>query len=247
MKWYTQQIDNSLEIVLPAYNEGATIRSAVERIVRVFTDARVDFAVHVVLDGPDLHAEKELQAFDSPFVRYSVLPKNQGKGSALRYGAKQAKSGYVAFLDADLDIHPISLVAAFEKLQQLGNSVVVGAYGSKFLQESEVDYPIIRKIASGTFRRLVRVLFDIDIQDSQTGMKVFKSGPLHQILDRSSEERFLFDIEIFSLLAKSGYQFIPIPVQIKYQYTSTINIVGSFRMLAETLILAKRLKSASPK
>ena len=213
----------------------------------MFSEAQIYIAIHVVLDGPDLIAERELQLIHLPNVRYSVLPSNQGKGSALRFGARQANTRFVAFLDADLDIHPKSLVAAFQELQRTDNPAVVGAYGSKFLANSEVDYPIVRRLASSTFRRLVRLLFEIDIQDSQTGMKVFKAGPLHQILDRSCEERFLFDIEIFSLLAKSGYQFVPIPVQINYQYTSTINIIGSFKMFFETLVLAKRLKSSPNK
>lgn len=210
----------------------------------MFSEAQVYISIHVVLDGPDLIAERELQLIRLPNVRYSVLPSNQGKGSALRYGARQAKTRFVAFLDADLDIHPKSLVAAFEELQRADSPAVVGAYGSKFLANSEVDYPIVRRLASSTFRRLVRFLFEIDIQDSQTGMKVFRTEPLHQILDLSTEERFLFDIEIFSLLARFGYVFIPVPVEINYQFTSTINVLGSFRMLLETLVLANRLKKS---
>ena len=210
----------------------------------MFSEAQIYISIHVVLDGPDLIAERELQLIRLPNVRYSVLPSNQGKGSALRYGARQAKTRFVAFLDADLDIHPKSLVAAFEELQRADSPAVVGAYGSKFLVDSEVDYPIVRRLASSTFRRLVRLLFEIDIQDSQTGMKVFRTEPLHQILDLSTEERFLFDIEIFSLLARFGYVFIPVPVEINYQFTSTINVLGSFRMLLETLVLANRLKKS---
>jgi glycosyltransferase involved in cell wall biosynthesis len=210
----------------------------------VFSEAKISISIHVVLDGPDLIAERELQLIRLPNVRYSVLPSNQGKGSALRYGARLAKTRFVAFLDADLDIHPKSLVAAFQELQRTDNPAVVGAYGSKFLENSEVDYPMVRRLASSTFRRLVRLLFEIDIQDSQTGMKVFRSEPLHLILGVSLEERFLFDIEIFSLLARSGYVFIPIPVEINYQYTSTINVFSSFRMILETLVLAKRLRKS---
>lgn len=210
----------------------------------MFSEAQIYISIHVVLDGPDLIAERELQLIRLPNVRYSVLPSNQGKGSALRYGARQAKTRFVAFLDADLDIHPKSLVVAFEELQRADSPAVVGAYGSKFLVDSEVDYPIVRRLASSTFRRLVRLLFEIDIQDSQTGMKVFRTEPLHQILDLSTEERFLFDIEIFSLLARFGYVFIPVPVEINYQFTSTINVLGSFRMLLETLVLANRLKKS---
>ena len=210
----------------------------------MFGEAQIYMSVHVVLDGPDLIAEHELQLINLSNVRYSVLPINQGKGSALRHGARQAKTGFVAFLDADLDIHPKSLVAAFHELQRTDDPAVVGAYGSKFLENSEVDYPVVRRLASSTFRRLVRLLFEIDIQDSQTGMKVFKSEALHKILEVSSEERFLFDIEVFSLLARLGYRFIPIPVEINYQYSSTINVFGSFRMLLETLVLANRLKKS---
>ena len=66
---------------------------------------------------------------------------------------------------------------------------------------------------------------------------------IQEIIDQSAEQRFLFDLEIFSLLSKKGYFFVPIPVALDYQYSSTIGVSATYSMIVGTVRLAWRTKN----
>lgn len=231
-----------LEVILPAYNKSETIVATVIRLRHFLNELDIDFQIHVVVDGPDERTEKALIPFVDYRTRISILPKNLGKGSALRFGVKQSNSKYIAFLDADLDIYPNSIGIGLTCLVQSGEENLVCAYGSKLHTDSRVEYPWFRRLSSSAYRFLVRVLFGIEVKDSQTGLKVFDGKAIQDVIDQSVEQRFLFDLEIFLLLAKKGYRFIEIPVTLDYQFASTIGVSTISLMIKETFKLAWRMR-----
>ncbi len=236
-------IHSQLEVIMPAYKKSGTIFETVVRLQSVLYEAGIDFKIHIVVDGPDELTVSALKPLENSQIRVSVCPVNRGKGSALRLGVSQSVSKYLAFLDADLDIHPESIIVGLRCLENSGSNGLVCAYGSKFSNGSTVTYPILRRLASRIYRLLVRVLFRLDVEDSQTGLKVFEAKAIHEIIDQSAEQRFLFDLEIFSLLSKKGYFFVPIPVALDYQYSSTIGVSAICSMIVGTVRLAWRMKN----
>jgi glycosyltransferase involved in cell wall biosynthesis len=231
-----------LEVVMPAYMKGATIVESITRLRHVLDESSLDYAIHIVVDGPDVVTETELAPLIDSRIRMSVFPENMGKGSALRHGVSNSSAKFIAFLDADLDIHPESIVVGVKCLIESSEAALVCAYGSKFHPDSTVVYPRFRRVASSVYRFLVRILFRLDVQDSQTGLKVYQGDSIRQIVEHSVEQRFLFDLEVFSLLSKKGYNFTPIPVSLDYQYTSTIGAQAISRMFGETIRLAWRMR-----
>jgi len=231
-----------LEVVMPAYMKGATIVESITRLRHVLDESGLDYAIHIVVDGPDVVTETELAPLINSRIRMSVFPENMGKGSALRHGVSNSSAKFIAFLDADLDIHPESIVVGVKCLIESSEAALVCAYGSKFHPDSTVVYPRFRRVASSVYRFLVRILFRLDVQDSQTGLKVYQGDSIRQIVEHSVEQRFLFDLEVFSLLSKKGYNFTPIPVSLDYQYTSTIGAQAISRMFGETIRLAWRMR-----
>ena len=229
-----------LDVIMPSYMKGSTIVQSVTRLRNVLSESSIDFMIHVVVDGPDDLTEKALRSIADYRLRVSVFPENKGKGSALRFGVSQSVSKYIAFLDADLDIHPNSIIIGLNSLEKSDDKYLKCAYGSKFHSDSKVDYPSYRKFASTVYRLFVRALFRLDVEDSQTGLKIFDALAIQGVIDQSLEQRFLFDLEIFSLLAKKGYRFVPIPVVLDYQYTSTIGLSATTLMIRETVGLAIR-------
>ena len=234
---------SQLEVIMPAYKKSGTIVETVARLQSVLNEAGIDFKIHIVVDGPDELTVNALKPFENSQIRVSVFPVNRGKGSALRFGVSQSVSKYLAFLDADLDIHPGSIIVGLRCLENTESNGLVCAYGSKFSIGSTVTYPILRRLASRIYRLLVRVLFRLDVEDSQTGLKVFEAIAIQEIIDQSAEQRFLFDLEIFSLLSKKGYFFVPIPVALDYQYSSTIGVSATYSMIVGTVRLAWRTKN----
>ena len=230
-----------LEVIMPAYLKGGTIVESVTRLQKVLTESRIDFAIHIIVDGPDEVTEKAIMPLTGPRIRVSIFSENRGKGAVLHHGIRNSVSNYVAFIDADLDIHPDSIVVGLAHLQRSEDDFLVCAYGSKFHIDSNVEYPLFRKLASSFYRLLVRILFQLDVDDSQTGLKVFKTEAIQAVIDQSIEKRFLFDLEIFSLMAKKGYRFTPVPVALDYQYTSTIGMSAASSMISGTIRLALRM------
>lgn len=231
-----------LEVILPAYNKGETIVATVIRLRHFLNELDIDFQIHIVIDGPDEYTENALKPFVDSRMRISVFPKNMGKGSALRYGVKQSNSKYIAFLDADLDIHPNSIGVGLTCLEQSKDGNLVCAYGSKVHIDSKVEYPWFRRLSSSTYRLLVSVLFGINVKDTQTGLKVFDGKAIREVIDQSVEQRFLFDLEIFWLLSRNGYWFVQIPIDLDYQFTSTIGVSTISLMIRETFNLARRTR-----
>lgn len=235
----TQQLD--LIVVLPAYKESLTIAQAVNRLVGILSASQLTFQINVVLDGPDPDIVQALVSVSDPRVLQFQLPKNFGKGAALRHGAHFGDSRYIAFLDADLDIHPEAVITGFDILESELLGRIGVAYGCKLHPKSKVTYPFIRRILSSQYRRLIRILFRMDIEDTQTGVKVFRTQALRGVLTKSVENRFLFDIEIFKLLADDGWNATPIPVVLDYQFSSTIGAISVAQMVAQTIRLRIRM------
>lgn len=233
-------MESSLTVVVPAFREGQTIFRSTSRLVELLDREFNDFRIVVVLDGPDRFARDELARVADNRLSVIELQENLGKGAALRIGCVGISSEFVAFMDADLDIHPQSLVDCFKILSRC-DSQTVCSYGSKFHPESRVDYPMTRRIASRAFYHLIRFLFELECRDTQTGVKLFKGSYLMEVINLTQENRFLFDIELLASIRARGWKFVEAPVQLSYNYSSTINVRAVMGMLRDTFALRFRL------
>jgi len=237
-------VRQSLRVILPAFLESETICAAINRLIVELDQSCVDFEIVVVIDGPDDQTRNVLRAIEDSRVSVRELSVNSGKGAALRAGCISSTSEFTAFIDADLDIHPTSLMNCIETLTRSNDPLVVCAYGSKFHPKSQVQYPTTRRIGSYIFRWLIRGLFQIQCNDTQTGVKVFRTVPLLEALAFTREERFLFDVELLVVLWKLNYRFIEAPVKLDFQYSSTINPNAIVKMFTDLFGLYLRLKSS---
>lgn len=227
-------------MVVPAFMEGSAVSHAIRRILNEIDSQFEKLKIVVVLDGPDRQSRNALGQLIDGRVEVRELQSNQGKGAAIREGCKGVDTHYVGFLDADLDIHPISLIRCVETLHNAQESSIVGAYGSKFHPESEVSYPPIRRIGSKIFKELVRVMFKVDCEDTQTGVKAFRFSQVSDVLLKTRENRFLFDVEFLADLADHGLKVASAPVRLDYQYSSSIDVSQVTQMCADLLALKFR-------
>ena len=163
---------------------------------------------------------------------------NHGKGAALRSGIQISEARFVAFIDADLDIHPDAIRVGLDVL--LTNIMLVGAYGSKIHPKSDVTYPTGRRIMSFVFRLFLRVVLQLNITDSQTGLKVFRSAELKEVLNETREDGYLFDLEVMMLLSRRKYPLIPIPITLDYQFNSSIKVSTALKIARQGLTLRRK-------
>jgi glycosyltransferase involved in cell wall biosynthesis len=230
-----------ISIIIPAYNEEANIKKTVFDIVKNFK-SQYYYEVVVVCDGcVDRTYERSKQAGKKYFqVKTYSYQKNRGKGYALTYGVKKAKGDVIAFYDAggDFDIMHID---RFTKLMEVFDADIV--IGSKRHPASKVNYPLIRKIYSKIYQILIKILFSLNIQDTQTGIKIFKKEVVEKILPRCVVKKYAFDLELLVIARKLGYKKIfEAPVNLNYNFNASgINYKSIWQMFTDTMGIFYRL------
>lgn len=236
-------LSGKLSVVMPAFNESEHILRNLQEVVDTLSRFEYDFEVILVDDGsPDntyLHAARILLEHPE-LVRIVRYDKNQGKGNALMCGASYARGEFVAFLDADMDLHPKQLPLFVSMLQANEVDAVIG---SKWHKLSNVEYPFIRRIYSLSYYAVVSLLFGLPLRDTQTGLKVFRARLLHRIFPYVLVKRFAFDIEMLALAHHWKFKLLDAPVTLDFRRSiGRLSWKNAWRVLLDTLAVFYRLR-----
>lgn len=181
-----------LGLVLPAKDPGAGFEPHLSELVSLAT-SRGSCEVLVIDDG-SIRTDVSSRVYSPAFCLRHVS--NMGKGAALRTGFTHfLSSGYedddlIGFIDADGDI-PASCVFTLASLAA-DVDLVIGAKTSSYTASP------YRKLASGVFSVLTRILMPTSVRQTQVGVKVFKAGFLRRHLSCTVSEGFLLDVELLS-------------------------------------------------
>jgi len=185
-----------LSVVMPVYNERATLREAIRRVLAMPIDIEllcVDDGSH---DGSREILE-ELQVKHSQ-IRALAQPQNMGKGAALRRGIQEATGDFVIIQDADLEYNPAEYPQLLEPLIH-GRADVV--FGSRFLGNGphRVLY-FWHSVGNSILTVLSNCLTNINLSDMETCYKVFRREVIQSI--PLQENRFGFEPEITVKVAR---------------------------------------------
>jgi O-antigen/teichoic acid export membrane protein len=227
-----------LTLVVPFYNPGECLGTHVGEIVETLRAEAMTFEIVAVSDGSTDGSEAMLA--DREHVRVLRLPKNQGKGAALRLGLMQGRGRYLGFMDGDGDLPASQLKDFIAAIRDTKPDIVLG---SKLHPDSEVVYPQLRHLYSFIYQQLNRVLFGLSIRDTQTGVKLIRRDVLTATLPRMLEKRFAFDLELLVVARRVGYRhFVELPVKIRERFSSTISWKTVYNLLVDTAAIFYRLK-----
>jgi hypothetical protein len=228
--------------VVPVYNQAEAIAVNIG-IIRecLVQELGRSFELIVVSDGSiDQTQERMLEAC-ADSVRTIHYDRNLGKGYAIKTGALQAQGRWIAFIDADLDLQPSRLpeflrVAEAEQLDF--------AIGSKRHPDSSVVYPRSRRVASWLYQKLVRVLFRLDVRDTQVGLKLFRREVAEEVMPLLLVKRFAFDLELLAVARAFGFGRIrELPVTLDYRFTgSGVRSLAVLHALVDTAAIFYRLR-----
>jgi O-antigen/teichoic acid export membrane protein len=219
--WRAADSAIDLSVVTPTFNGEAVIASSLQTLTDALASTGIRYEIIVVSDGSTDGTLPIARRFEGPGVHLLHYPHNQGKGYALRTGLARASGQTVAFIDSDGDLDPVSLVRFLTLMRMYDADMVIG---SKRHPLSAVTYPVPRRIMSWCYHKLVRALFGIKVQDSQTGVKLIRRKLLAEVLPRLEERRFAFDLELLAAARRAGYRrILEAPVTLRYQFASTIS------------------------
>lgn len=182
-----------LSVVVPCYNEEATIEELLQRV----TASPWVHEVVVVDDGSTDKSRHILGELAHPLVRVHLQPRNMGKGAALRTGFGLATGEYVVVQDADLEYSPDEYGLLLEPLER-GLADVV--YGSRF--QSGAPHRVLyfwHTVGNRFLTLFSNMMTNLNLTDMETCYKVFRREIIQAIT--IEEDRFGFEPEVTAKLA----------------------------------------------
>jgi glycosyltransferase involved in cell wall biosynthesis len=198
-------VSELISVIVPVYNEAATIGAVLERLLTIDLPARRE--IIVVNDGSHDNTPAVLasMAQSSPLTIVHA-DRNRGKGHAVRLGLARSRGTIVAIQDADLELDPVQLSSLVSPILR-GEAAVV--YGSRFLLGPPAA-PLLTLIANRALTALTNVLYGSSLTDMETCYKIMR-GDVARSLTLTAD-RFEIEPEITVKLLAAGHRIVERPV-----------------------------------
>ena len=196
-----------LSILMPVYNEGPTLASAIKRVLDV--DYPCDVELVVVDDGSRDETPEILATLADPRVQVIAHPQNRGKGAAIRTASERANGDYMINCDADLEYAPEEILLLLEPVLHEDAVVVYGtrAFGS----HNAFSFWYVMGNKGVTLA--ANVLFNAYISDLETCFKLMPLS-LYRDLDVAAAG-FGMEAEVTGKILGRGIRIFEVPISYK--------------------------------
>ena len=193
-----------LSVIIPVFNERATIDSIISRVKNVELDSIISTEIIIIDDGSTDGTIEALASYnnDSSIIIFKQ-PLNKGKGAAVRKGFELASGDIYLVQDSDLEYSPIDYPKLLAPILSNNADVV---YGSRFVGGAAHRVLFYwHSRGNKLLTTLSNMFTDLNLTDMECGYKVFKKEVINEI--KLFENRFGFEPEItakIGRMAKSG-------------------------------------------
>ena len=200
-----------LSIVIPAYNEEKRISKTLDEYCKFFNKIYKDnFEIRIILNGCKDNTLDVVRNTAKMYkqIKYTDIKEAIGKGGSVIEGFKQAEGELIGFVDADNSTKAEYFYDLVKNINEYDCAIA-----SRWIEGAKVNppQPLKRRIASRTFNALVRILFNINVYDSQCGAKLFKKQAIKEIIPSLGITRWAFDVDLLYQLKKRKRTILEIP------------------------------------
>ncbi len=194
-----------VSVLVPAYNEGPTVRRVFERLAVV----PLRLEVVAVDDGSTDETGRILDELAAAGRIHRVIhhPRNRGKGAAIRTAIAAATGDVMVVQDADLEYDPAELPAL---LAPIADGRADAVYGSRFLGGPHRVLLFWHSVGNRLLTLLSNMLTDLNLTDMETCYKMVRGDLLRRLV--LTTDRFGFEPELTARLARARARIFELPI-----------------------------------
>lgn len=199
-----------LSVILPTYNESASIVLLINEIIRVVKDKDFDYEIIIVDDNsPDKTYDVVKTTFaEQPCVRPLLRTSERGLATAIWHGIQNSTGDKVLVMDTDFN-HPPKLIPLLVKITDYFDIAI----GSRYVIGGGMETSRLRYLGSKIFNRFIQFVLSVQTRDNLSGYFAFNKKIIQEV---NSESIFYgygdYFIRFLYLLQRLGKPIIEVPV-----------------------------------
>jgi len=212
-----------ISIIIPAYNEADRIETTIHRIFNEIKGLR--FEVVISEDGSTDETPLILKRLKRKYGERIVVihtKRRLGKGRGFLRGVMFSHGRYIILLDADYPTNAQTIMNIVNYLRK-GYDVIIGSRAHR-LSILDPPAPLLRVVMGRVFNMMVRLLFDVDVHDTQCGVKGFKKE-VFSIIGPIQFSNFVFDVEIIVKARICNLKIKEIPIYWSNKAGSKVRVI----------------------
>ena len=232
-----------LSIIFPVFNEEKRLKKTLPLLKKFLREnQKKNVEIIFVSDGSSDSTNTLINKFifsnSRKFkIRLIKYPNNIGKGYAVKTGVLNSKNKWILICDIDFSVHPNQFLK-WKKTGKIDQNYT-SYFGSREHKSSIIKTSKLRVILGFFFKRIIKLLFNISLSDTQCGFKVFNKSYSQKIFSELKSYRFAFDIELTLLLKKNNVKIKELPLYWSHKSGSKMKLIKDIPIMLYDLITIK--------